>query len=243
MTDTLIHDATTNGGPPLDTPHPSVAIMAEIDGLYEEAKHFADGEAISSPEIADAISKLRDGLHDAGVRLDALRVEEKKPLDDAVAAVQARYNPYVQAKRGRVDLGKSALADLLTPWRAKVTAEAAAAAAAKRAEAEAIAAAAQEAIRSSSGNLEARERAEELLTESKIANKWAGRAEKAATTGTGLRTVWGATLDDQAAALEWAWGKDPDAFLAVAQSLADAAVRSGVRSVPGFVVSESKVAT
>lgn len=217
-------------------------VFEEINDLFDEAKNFADGEPIADEATAAAITKLYDGLHAAGKRADALRVEEKKPHDDAAAAVQAKFNPFIQPKKGKVDLGKSALSDLLSVWRT-AKAQAAAAEAARIAQEAATATlAAQEAIRQSSGNLEARVEAEELLADAKSLTKQAARADRQATTGTGLRTVWRAELVDMEAALDWWFGERPEEFTALVQRLADSAVAAGVRKVPGFVVHEEKVA-
>ena len=241
MTDTnpRIHIG-ANGGPPLD---PFGAIEHEIEDLFAEAKNFADGQPIDSAEMAEAMTTLYDSLYDAGKRADELRVAEKKPLDEKIKAIQDRYNPLIQAGKGKVALGKQALGELLTTWRTAVAAKAAEEAAAKRAEAERIAEAAQAAIRASSGNLEAREAAEVLLKDAKQADKWAGRAERKATTGTGLRTVWATTIADPDAALDWAFGHSPDSFIALALSLAEAEVRVGKRKIDGFDIKEVKVAT
>lgn len=101
---------------------------------------------------------------------------------------------------------------------------------------------AEAAIRASSGNLAAREEAEELLAHAKSVERDAKRADKAATTGTGLRTVWVATLTDAEAALDWAYARAPARFTELVQDMANEAVRFGARSVPGFAVTESKVA-
>jgi hypothetical protein len=223
-------------------PTPFDAIKQEIEDLFDEAKNFADGEPIASQEMHDAIEKLREQIHEAGKRADALRVEEKKPLDDKIKAIQDAYNPLIQPKRGRVDLAKSTLDTLLTPWRTKVAAEKAAAAAAAAAEAEAARVAAQEAIRASSGNLAAREEAEQALADAKALEKTARRWDRAATTGTGLRTVWDVTLVDEELAMDWLWARAKAEVLAVAVRNAEEAVRSGARSVPGFTVVERKVA-
>ena len=217
-------------------------IRQEIEDLFDEAKNWADGEPITSQEMADAITTLRDGIHDAGKRADALRIEAKRPHDEAAAAVQQLYNPYVQPKKGKVDLAKSVLDSLLTPWRTRVAQEKAAEAARVAAEAEAARAAATAAIQSSSGNLAEREAAEEMLADAKRLERTAGRANKAATTGLGLRTVWRVTLEDEDLAMEWCWARAKDEVLAVAMRNAEEAVRGGVRSVPGFAVREDKVA-
>lgn len=221
---------------------PEAVIFQEIDDLYDEAKNWADGEPITSQEMADAITTLREGIHEAGKKADALRVEAKRPHDEAAAAVQALYNPYVQPKKGRVDMAKSALDALLTPWRNRIAAEKVAEAARVAAEAEAARLAAQEAMQASAGNLAEREAAEELLTDARALEKMARRSEKAATTGLGLRTVWEAVLVDEEAAMDWLWARAKDEVLAVAQRNADELVRSGVRQVPGFRVVDRKVA-
>lgn len=237
-----------NGGPPLDDEPANdnvpahVAVFAEIDDLYGEAKNWADGEAISSQEMHDQIEKLHTGLHEAGKRADDLRVEEKKPLDDQVKAIQDRYNPYIQPKKGKVERAKASLGELLAPWRKKVADDKAAEAAAKAAEAAAATKAAEEAIRSSSGNLGAREYAEELLADAKKLERGAKRADKAATTGLGLRSVWNVNISDETKALDWAFEHAPGEFMAMALSLAEEQVRKGVRSIEGFSIVEKKVA-
>lgn len=232
------------GSSPATNMPPDVAAMQAIDDLFDEAKNWADGEPIASDEMADAITKLHDAIHEAGKAADAMRVEEKRPHDEAAAAVQLKWNPYVQPKKGKVSLAKETLQALLTPWRSAKAAAAAAEAERKRREAEQVAAEAQAAIRASAGNLEAREQAELLLDEAKRADKIAKKADKAATVGTGLRTTWVTTLIDADAALEWAYGKDPQAFADLALNMAREAVRvNGARSLPGFAIEEQKVAT
>ncbi len=229
----------SNGGPPIIDPTDA---FAKIDDLYGEAKNFADGEPITTPEMAEAITALFDGLHEAGKEAEALRVAEKAPLDKQVDAIQARYNPYVQPKKGKVAMGKDALGVLLTAWRVEQQRIAAAAADKARREAEALQAEATAAMQASAGNLAERERAEEIVGFAKEAAKFARGADKAATTGTGLRTTWGATLVDEYAGLEWAYERAPERFRELVEQIAAEAVRAGLRSVPGFNVEERKVA-
>lgn len=231
-----------HNAPPAD---PFDDIRQEIEDLYDEARNFCDGKPIDTQALADVVTELHDRIHAAGKKADDLRIVEKTPLDDAVKAIQAKYAPLIsdtKSVKGKVTLGKEALSALLTPWR---TAKAAAA----KAEADRIAAEAAEAtrlateaIRASSGNLAAREEAEELLSASKRLEKTAARAERAATTGLGLRTVWSAEIANDDEALSWAYGHAPGEFMALALSLANEQVRSGVRVLPGFVVTEGKVA-
>ncbi|NTG85840.1 hypothetical protein G6L15_06710 [Agrobacterium rhizogenes] len=218
-------------------------IKTEIEDLFMEATNWADGEPIADQATHDAIERLYDGLHAAGAKADALRIKEKEPFDVKIAEIQARFAPLIadnKSVKGKVTLGKQELSKLLTPWRTKVAAE-------KKVEADRIAAAAEaarkaadEAIRASSGNLAAREEAEEQLTEAKKLEKTANRTFKAATTGTGLRTVWVVTLTDAEKALDWAYGRDPARFTTLVQQMADEAVRAGARDVPGFAVAEDK---
>jgi hypothetical protein len=232
--------------PPKDHNQPPISefdlVKTEIEDLFEEAKNWADGEPISSQEIHDQIEKLRDGLHEAGKRADALRVEEKKPLDDAVKAIQDRYNPYIQPKKGKVDMAKSALDTLLTPWRAAKLAAAQAEAARVAAAAAEATRIATEAIRASSGNLAAREEAEEQLADAKRLEKTARRWDKAATTGTGLRTTYRADLVSIDEALDHYWATSQARFEDLVRELAAADVRAGKRAIPGFNVVEVKVA-
>lgn len=238
MTETIYFDL-----PPRTHNHdPFALIQEEIQNLFDEAKNWADGEPISSQPMHDEVERLCDMLHDAGKRADAMRVEEKRPHDEAAQAVQDKYNPLVQAKKGKVALGKEALGVLLAAWRKKVADEKAEAARLARIEADRIAAEAQAAIRASVGNLAAREEAEAMLKEAKAADKRAKRDDKAATIGTGLRSVWRAELVDEEKALDWAFKRAPEAFRALVQGQADTVVRAGMRSVPGFRVWEDKVA-
>jgi len=219
---------------------PDAIIFEEIQTLFDEAKNWADGEPITTEQQHDAVTKLYTALHDAGKRADELRKDEKKPLDDEITAIQGRYNPYIQPKKGKVDLGKDALGKMLAAWRAAVAKKREEEARLAREEADRKIAEAQAAIRASSGNLAEREVAEQLLTEAKQSDRFAKRQDKAATTGTGLRSVWVATLQDADAALDWAYGRDPVRFTELVQQMANEAVRTGMRIVPGFVVSDEK---
>jgi hypothetical protein len=239
MTDTSTQFNGHNGGPPLID---ATDIFRVIEDLFSEARNWCDGEPITSEQMHDAVTKLYDGLHDAGKRADELRKEEKKPLDDAIKAIQDRYNIYIQPKKGKVDLGKAALGDMLAAWRAAVAKQKEEVARKAREEADRKAAEAQAAIRASSGNLAEREVAEEMLKEAKQADRFAKRQDKAATTGTGLRSVWVATSTDWEAGLDWAYGRDPVRFKELVQQMANEAVRTGARSVPGFKVWEDRKA-
>ena len=228
---------TTTNPPRTHNQPPWMAAFEEIDDLFEEAKNWADGEPITSEEMHDACTTLYNGLHEAGKRADELRKVEKKPLDDAAKAIQARYKPPLT----KVDQGKAALGDLLAAWRKRVADEKAAEAKRKADEAARIAKEAEDAIRASSGNLAARADAEALLAHAKDVTKDARRSEKAASTGTGLRTVWVADLVDESAALDHYYPLYRESFLDLVRGFAAADVRGGKRSLPGFNIRETKV--
>lgn len=235
----------SSSSPPIGHNNPPAdfeTVTARIEDMFGEAQNFADGEPISSAEMAEALTKLYDDIHEAGKEAEAMRVAEKKPHDDAAKAVQDKYNPYVQAKKGKVDLAKSELGKLLAVWRAAELAKKEAAAKKAREDAAKAQAEAETAMRASSGNLEARVEAEEMLSHAKDTLRFAARSERAAVTGTGLRSLWSARLEDAEAALEWAYGREPDRFTELAQQIANEQVRKGVREIPGFAVEEQKVA-
>lgn len=224
-----------NQGPELD---PFDDIKGVINGLFDTAKDFCDGEAIGSQQMHDAVEKIHDELHAAGKDAEKLRKAEKKPHDDAGNAVQAKFKPSLTA----VVLGKATCQSILAPWRIKVAKEKAEAAERQRVAAEAAAAEAEKAIQASSGNLEARIEAEELLDHSKSLTKGAKSANKDATTGTGLRTIWHTKITDTNKALDWAFEKDKQAFLDLATSMAKSAVHGGLRDISGFEIVSEQVA-
>lgn len=224
-----------NGGPPLD---PFAMSKQEVDDLFEEAKVWLDGTEITSEAEAEAVETLLTLSRKAKATADGSRKVENEPFDTGKAEVQARYNPVLK----RADLIADTCKQRLTPWRTKVAAEKEALAEQLRRDAEAELAAATAAIRETSGDIEAREAAEEQLRFAQSANKVATRAEKKATTGQGLRTTYRAELVDAAAALDHYWAKSQTAFEDMVIGLAANDVRNGVRSIPGFVVHEERVA-
>lgn len=217
-------------------------IVLEIDDLYSEAANWADGSPIESQEQCDALDKLDKALLDASKRLDALRVDEKRPLDEQVQAIQDRYNPYIQPKKGRIDVARSCLNPLRAAWKEAERQRREAAAAKARAEAEAEARKAEEALRASSGNLAAREVAEEQVTYAKQAQRYAKRQEREATTGLGLRTSYDVAVSDLNVAVRHYWPIHKSAFQLLVQTLAEDDVRKGTRDIPGIIVTENKKA-
>lgn len=213
-------------------------ITDEIAGLYDEAKNWADGSPIDSQAQCDALDVLDKSLFEAGKKLDALRVAEKKPLDEQIDAIQARYNPFIQPKKGKVDLARAALNPLRAAWKEAERRRKEALAAEAAREAQEAQRKAQEAMQASAGNLEAREAAERVVNDAKIAEQDARRTAKAATTGLGLRTTYRADLTNLNDAIKHYWGARRDDFEALVIRLAADDVRAGVRTIPGFTIHE-----
>lgn len=221
---------------------PFEEIEHEIAELYDQ---IAGITSIENEDQHAQVTKLLADLHGAGLRAEALRVAEVKPHQDAEAAVQLRYHPLIgntKKGKGKVVRGKEVLQDILAPWRQRVADEKSAAARKAAEEAEAERVAAIEAMRASSGDLEAREQAEQQLVSAEMAEKIAKRANKEATTGLGLRTVWTAKIVDQRAAVLSAMKREPEKFLELALEIGKRAATSGVRSLDGYEVYSERLA-
>lgn len=222
---------------------PFTAVKIHCDDLYMEAKHWLDGGAISSDAEAAAVEKLLDEARKAWKAADDARIEENVPFDLGKAAVQEKYAPLVaktKAVTGTMVRLQDACKAALEPWRKAKAAEAAAKAEEARLAALAKAEEAAAAMRQSAGNLEEREAAEELVKAANVAARDAGKAEKAATTGTGLTTYYEAVMTDRREAMLHYMKRHPEEFVALCQRLADTDVRAGIRTIPGFTVEERK---
>ena len=224
-------------------PTPFEALKLHIDDLMETAQGFLDGEPIATQALADEVGKLLDEARQAEKAAEAQRKIEVKPFDDGKAEVQARYNP-LKAKCALVSsTAKQALAPFLAAEQARRDAEAAAA----RKVAEEAAAVAQAALRAAAPtDLAAREEAEALLKDATKADKAAGRAEKGKAMVAGgarsasLRSVWTPALTDPVAALKHYREHQPEALKEWLLAQAQADVRAGVRSIPGFSITEER---
>lgn len=228
------------------------AHKVNCEDLYAEAKNWCDGEPITTQEQADEVGKLLGMLREAATDAEKARKAEVKPLDEAKTAVQARWNELIgdtTKVKGIVLKAQDACKAALAPWLRKKEEEQRAAAEAARKEAEEKAAAAAEAFRSAqAADLEAQEQAEELIKAAEQAQKDARKAENAkANSGggdyraVGLRSVWTPALTDPAAALKHYAQRRPDELKAFLLKLAQDDVRAGVRTIPGFVVDETRV--
>ena len=234
-------------------PTPFEMSEVEIGDLYAEAKNWLDGEPVTTQSVADEISKLIDKLRAAANQADARRIAEKKPLDDAVAEIQARYNPLIEENKKANRYGKAYLAinmakQALAPYLQKLEDEQKAAADAARKIADEKLRVAQEALRASQvADLEKRESAEALIREAEKAEAVATKAENSkahATGGTraiGLRSVWRAEMVDASPFAKYVWLDHRPELTEFLETLASKLVLGGKRSLPGVNVIEDRV--
>jgi hypothetical protein len=239
--------------PPEDTePTPFERSKNEIDGLFLEAKNWADGSPVENQAQADAIAKLRDLIRDAEKVADGRRIEENKPFDDGKAEVQARYADLIantKSKKGKTVLAMEALNKALAPYLCKLDDEKQAKAKAAREEADRLAKEAYEALRAAKkgDDLEAVEQAEIFVQEANAAEAAASRAEnaKAHAKGTGravgLRTVYRGEITNLTEFARHVWKVHPLDFAESMAALCAQLVARGVRTIPGAIVHEDKV--
>jgi hypothetical protein len=230
------------------------AIKIHMDDLLTETQNWADGVAITTPEQAEAVGRLKQDLQTAASDADAARVTEKKPFDDATTEIQDRYNAYIaplkNKKPGTVSKAVLALNNLLTPWLTKLdderrAREAEASAAAAKAAAEALAAHTEA---KASTDLTVIDTAEDKLAEAEALIRQAKgiSSEKVQVQGSvravGLRSYWVAELDEKggADAIRYYLKTRPERIKALIQQLADEDVRAGARHIPGFTVREDR---
>lgn len=233
-----------HNNPPQETPFE--LSKREIESLCEEARNWLDGEPISRQEVANQIDYLKTLLRDAKKTADERRKAEVKPLGDAKAEIQTRYNALIGDTKGSgkgiAILAMEACDKVLAPWLKKLQDEKDEAARKAREEADAKAKAAQEAVRAAQAmDLAAKEEAEALLRDAKKAEATVKKIERASTGMTShLRRSWHPVLIDATEAARWAWKERRQEMETFLQGLAEREVRAGSKSIPGFEVIEEK---
>ncbi len=252
MSDTLPIGIGHNA-PPSDETTPFDMARKAVEDIYFETVLWLDGHPIENQETADGVANLLALVRKAEAQAEEARKAEAKPFDDGKAEVQARYAPLIgntKAIKGKTILAAEALKAALAPWldaeRKRLNAETAA----KRAEADRLQREALEALRATdTTNLTEREAAETLLTVARRAEAAATAAARETPTAggalgraAGLRTTWRATICDPVDAARSCWNDDAgrEAMLAFLTDWANARVRAGVRSIPGFRISEDR---
>lgn len=229
------------------------AHAAHIDDLYTEAKNWADGADIENEDQAAEVDRLIAEFKAAIEAAEASRDEEKRPHAEKVKEIQERYYPLVgetKAITGTAIRAKAALLAVKTRWANKV-------AAAQRVEAERLRqeaiAKAQEAAtvaREAVGNIEATERAEDLIRAAQQTLKAATQAEKP--TVRGMRDNWvvkgfapytdaaGETVSGEKALLRHYIATRPEELLAACLEMARKDVRDGKRTIPGVLIENER---
>lgn len=232
-------------------PSPFDEIKARIEDLYGEAKQWLDGELVTTQDQANALNTLENRIREAAKEAEALRKGEVKPLDDAKAEIQERFNALIGETKtvtGKTVMAITAIKSALKPYLLELDRQQREAAAKAREEAQKAEQAALIAMQTRGAeNLAEREEAERLVIEAKALNAAASKAEdaKAHAKGdgraTGLRSVWRAQMNSPFDAAAWAWKTHRDELTAFVQGLADRDVRNGARALAGFNIIEDRV--
>lgn len=239
MTDVLATAGHNN--PPADDPLDALKVNA--DDAIEQARTIT---AVENEDQLNAVNALADELKDAADALEAERVIRKKPLDDAIAEIQATFNVYLapltnKTVKGKIPLALDAIKKAKEPYLQEQERKRREEAEQVRKAAEEAARVAAEAARAAAGeDMEAREEAEVLVVQAQAMARNATRAETATTKGTGLRSFWVPELTDATAALKHYIARNPDAVKDFLRDLARKDVAAGIRTIPGFTVSEER---
>lgn len=226
------------------------AIKVNIEDLLIEAHNWADGNEVTTQAQADEAGRLIGDLERAAKAAEAQRVAEKKPLDDQIAAIQAKWNVYIAPRTNKTAVGKvwkaiDALNATVKPYLDRLEAERKARAeearqAATRAAEEAAAAA--RAARES--DLAAQEAAEEKVAQARQLEIEAKRVENSRVQlqggdrAKGLRKTYTPVLTDPKAALAHYITTRPADVKEYLLGLAKTDVYGGARNIPGFVIEE-----
>lgn len=240
--------------PPADPADTYGAHAAHIDDLYTEAGNWADGADIENEAQAAEVDRLIADFKAAIEAAEASRDAEKKPHSDKVKEIQERYYPLIgetKAITGKAIRAKAALLAVKTKWGRKVAAEQAAKAEELRKEAAAQAKEAAEAAQASAGNLEAAERAEDLIRAAQQSLRTANQAEKPSVRG--MRDNWvvkgfaepvegpdGKPVTGPGLLLRHYLATRPDDVVEMCLELARRDVRDGKRAIPGVVIENDR---
>lgn len=249
-----------HNGPPEDEPAIDgasfLALKAHAEDLLTEARHWADGAAIETEAQASEVARLIRALQRTGGLLDDARVAEKKPLDEQIAEIQERYNALIaglktkNSKPGSITRAVTALDAVTKRWLLKKDQERRDREAAAQAEAQRLAdearAAQQAADPTDLGAMEAAAEAMDGAIEAqreaqRIASETVSVKGSDGSRAIGLRKTYRPVLKDRKAALIHVATTDPEALTLFLCARAEAAVRAGARSVPGFDVVEELV--
>jgi hypothetical protein len=190
------------------------ALKDRIEDLARDAQSLIDAGAAADQSAADRASDLANRLAELQKKADAARAAEKKPHDEAAAAVQAKWKPLL----GTADIYRRIKEAVITPF---LRAEAAK----QRAAEEAARKAAEEAAK-----------AGQPIPEP-AAQRAAPKAGSGGRRSVALRTVKVVTITDRKAVL--AFFEDNPIITEALQKMAERATAAGV-NVPGVTVTEEQ---
>jgi hypothetical protein len=191
------------------------ALKDRIEDLARDAQALIEAGAAADQNAADRASDLANRLAELQKQADAARAAEKKPHDEAAAAVQAKWKPLL----GAADIYRRIKEAVITPF---LVAEEK-----KRRLAEA----------------EARRKAEEAakagqpIPEPSAVQRAAPKAGSGGRRSVALRTVKVVTITDRSALL--AFFADNPIITEALQKMAERATAAGV-NVPGVTVTEEQ---
>jgi len=208
-----------------------------IQDLYDEAMNWLDGEPLTTKKQHDTLIELIRELRSARTAADEARKEEAKPFDEGKKAIQDKYNPFIQPKKGMVDRAIATAKQVLEPYlleqaRLKRQNDERLMADAQQAMTEAI-----DAMRASGGNLEAREESERRFADAQEMTRIATRSVKK-NIAKGATSRWDVIINDRVEAARCCWNLYPNMFDDLLLDMAKEQVRLGKRELPGFTITE-----
>lgn len=217
---------------------PPKSIFEVIDELHIEAAAWCDGMGALTDEQAVEIGRLIDMLNDARKTCEAEYDAKVKPLDDAKAEIKTIYDPAIAKAKSAIKETKI-VRDIYLKHKQAAIDEAARKA---REEAEALKRAADDEIRRTRGDLEAREAAERKLEEAKAAEYKAIALAKTTPPNIGGRKTvskrYEAVMVNATEAANFCWKYHRAEMEAFILDLGRRDVKAGVRSIPGFKIVE-----
>lgn len=227
--------------PPVD---PFDATKVHTDDLLDQARGVT---AVTTAEQLESVKALEDELKAAADLLEKQRVAKKKPLDDEIAEIQTQFNVYLaplkNVVKGKIPLALDALKKAKEPWLKALEDKRLAEVAAAQKKAADAAEAARLAIQAAAPeDMEAREEAEVLVSAALTASRVATRTTTAASAGTGLKSVWTPQVTDITKALIHYTQTRREVVEAFLLDLARKDCAGAIRTIPGFVVTEERVA-
>lgn len=229
-----------------NAPADKFTLFAEhADELLAEAMNYLDGEGVQDQAQADDVSRILSMLRRTGNDADEARKDEKRPHDEAAKVVQTKWKPLLDKIDLAASTAKNALAPFLRKQEEAQRAAVEAAAQEARRQAEAAAQAAREARPDDlAGQTTARILQESAAAAEKLAAKLdkAKPQAKGGERAVGLRSVWTPTLTDSVAALKHYRERQPEELKAWLLEQAERDVRAGQRAIPGFEITEQRIA-